>query len=101
MARRFLEVVRGEEAGADRPHPARARLAGNPAAPLFDRLQEAAGQLARGEDGVQKPLNLPAAASAPRVAAMRPRGPRSLRDLLGEKRADRFGRVFLEILAEA
>jgi len=96
----FLEVVRGQEAGADRPHPARARLAGNPAAPLFDRLQEAAGQLARGEDGVQKPLTCPPPLLA-RVAAMRPRDARSLRDLLGEKRADRFGPAFLEILADA
>ena len=96
----FLQVVRGDAAPPGPTHPARARLAGNPAAPLFDRLQEAAGHLARGEDGVQKPLTCPPPLLA-RIAAMRPRDAGSLRNLLGEKRADRFGPAFLEILSDA
>jgi len=96
----FLQVVRGDAAPPAPTHPARARLAGNPAAPLFDRLQEAAGHLARGEDGVQKPLTCPPPLLA-RIAAMRPRDAGSLRNLLGEKRADRFGPAFLEILSDA
>ncbi|MDJ1008243.1 MAG: DNA helicase RecQ [Paracoccaceae bacterium] len=96
----FLEVVNGDGEAPQTPHPARARLAGNPAAPLFDRLQEAAATLARGRDGVEKPLTCPPPLLA-RVAAMKPRDGASLERLLGERRAERFGPAFLEILIDS
>ena len=95
----FLDVVLGEEAGQTQVHPARARLAGDRAAPLFDRLQDVAARLARGEDGVEKPLTCPPGVLA-RVATMRPKDAASLERLLGQKRAERFGGAFLEILAD-
>jgi len=96
----FLAVVRGEEGDADIPHPARARLAGNArAAPLYDRLQDVAARLVRGEDGIEKPVTCPPTLIA-RIAAQRPGDEGSLRRLLGDKRADRFGPAFLAVLAE-
>ncbi|MEM9710062.1 MAG: DNA helicase RecQ [Pseudomonadota bacterium] len=94
----FLSVINGEDTPA--PHPARARLAGGAAAPLFDQLQRAAAELARGEDGVLRPLSCPPPLLA-RIASLRPKDAAGLRHMLGERRADRFGPAFLKILAGA
>lgn len=94
----FLEVITG--AGADMPHPARRRLAGRDAGDLFDRLMAVQAQLARGEDGCDKPLSCSAALVA-RLAELRPRDMDTLTRLVGERRADRFGRAFLQVLGEA
>ncbi|MEM9974576.1 MAG: HRDC domain-containing protein, partial [Pseudomonadota bacterium] len=48
----------------------------------------------------EKPLSCSAAQLA-RVAAARPTDPGALARLLGERRADRFGPAFLEVLREA
>ena len=93
----FLAVIGGEPAAG--MHPGRRRLAGRPGASIFDRLQAAQADLARGSDGTLKPLSCTAAELA-RLAERRPRTDRDLTALLGERKADRFGAAFLGILNE-
>ena len=96
--RTFLEVIAG--AVAQQVHPARRRLAGSEAGPLFDRLQEAAVALVRGEDGTAKSLSL-TASTLRHVAERRPGTEADLARLPGmdDARAERFGPAFLDILA--
>ncbi|WP_215731170.1 DNA helicase RecQ [Rhodovulum kholense] len=93
----FLKVVTGAE--AEMPHPARRKLAGGGAASLYDRLMAAQNRLARGEDGCEKPLSCSASQVA-KLAEIRPSDMGTLTRLLGERRADRFGAAFLDVLAE-
>jgi ATP-dependent DNA helicase RecQ len=95
--RAFLEVVTGAPVAA--PHPARRRLAGD-ARPLFDRLEAAARDLARGADGAGKPLSLTRATLA-RIADARPRSLAALEALpgVGPQKAERFGEALLRIIA--
>jgi ATP-dependent DNA helicase RecQ len=91
----FLEVILGEAAPG--LHPARRRLAGRDEGALYDRLRGAQAQLERGESGADKPLSCSAAQLA-RVAEARPADMAGLARLLGERRAERFGAAFLEVL---
>jgi ATP-dependent DNA helicase RecQ len=97
--RAFLEVIAGGAVAA--PHPARARLATKPGAgALFDRLEAAARALARGEDGLAKPLTLGRPVLA-RVAEARPATLRQLAALPGmdAARVERFGDALLREVA--
>jgi ATP-dependent DNA helicase RecQ len=94
----FLEVIAGEV--PDAVHPARRKLAGQGAGSLYDRLLEAQADLARGEDGGDKPLSCSAPLLA-RVAEMGRADANRLRALLGDRRADRFGEAFLAVLRDA
>jgi ATP-dependent DNA helicase RecQ len=91
----FLEVITG---AGERVHPARRKLAGRAAGTLYDRLLEVQAELSRGETGGEKPLSCSASLLA-RVASSRPRDLDELRRLLGERRAERFGPAFLDVLA--
>ncbi len=93
----FLEVING--AVPPEQHPARRRLAGREAGSLYDRLAEAQLRLARGGDGLQKPMSCSASLLA-RVAETRPRDEAAMLRILGERRAERFGAAFMEILRE-
>lgn len=94
----FLQVI----AGAVEPmHPARRKLAGRAAGSLFDRLQDAATELLRGEDGTGKYLTI-APGTLRKIAE---RKPMSIGDLgrmpgMNDAKAERFGPAFLEILSE-
>ena len=90
----FLEVING--AAADM-HPARRKLAGQPSGDLFDQLHAAQQQLTHGVDGHDKPLSC-STALLTRVAQTRPRDTAALARILGDKRADRFGAAFLDVL---
>ena len=92
----FLEVITG--AAVEGLHPARRRLAGQDGAELFDRLAEAQARLLRGEDGVEKPLSCSTSQLA-KLAELRPGDMSTMTRLLGERRAERFGLAFLDILA--
>ena len=89
----FLEVIAGE---APEPmHPARRALAGRGAGALYDRLEAAARDLARGVDGTEKPLSLSAGVLR-RIALDRPA---DLGRYLDAARMDRFGTAFAAEIA--
>ncbi|MEM9636582.1 MAG: DNA helicase RecQ [Pseudomonadota bacterium] len=93
----FLEVIVGE---AEQMHPTRRKLAGRTAGSVYDRLLAVQADLARGADGVDKPLSCSASLLA-KVAQMREADPTALERLLGDRRAARFGPAFLDVLREA
>ncbi|KUJ76459.1 ATP-dependent DNA helicase RecQ [Ruegeria marisrubri] len=93
----FLEVIAGE---AQALHPARRKLAGREQGDIYDRLLEVQAQLARGPDGIDKPLSCSAAQLA-KVAQMRPGDERALEQILGDRRAERFAAAFLDVLRAA
>ena len=93
----FLEVIRGE---AEAMHPTRRKLAGREAGELYDRLLAVQADLARGETGTDKPLSCSSSLLA-RVASARPGTLQDMARLLGEKRSDRFGAAFLDVLQMA
>jgi ATP-dependent DNA helicase RecQ len=92
--RDFLSVI-NEEAAA--MHPTRRKLAGRAAGSLYDRLLEVQADLARGEAGIDKPLSCSASLLA-KVASNRPGDLDGLARILGERRAERFGPAFLDVL---
>ena len=94
---KFLEVLTGE---APAPvHPARMRLAGEPAGGVFDRLQAAQVALARGEDGLAKYLSCTSRTLA-LIAEERPGSLDALERVqgMGPLKTERFGEAFLAIL---
>ena len=93
----FLEVINGE---AERLHPSRRKLAGNKEGVLFDLLLEAQNKLKRGEKGLDKPLSCSTSLLV-KVAQRRPSSLKEISHILGERRAERFGTAFLEILIHA
>lgn len=93
----FLEVIVGE---AQQMHPTRRKLAGRAAGSVYDRLLAVQADLARGEDGVEKPLSCSASLLA-KVAQMREADASALERLLGDRRAERFGPAFLDVLRKA
>jgi len=90
----FLSVITG---ATEELHPQRRKLAGREAGPIYDMLLEAQAQLARGENGTEKPLSCSASQLA-KVAQMRPNDTVALERLLGERRAERFAVAFLDVL---
>lgn len=93
----FLAVINGE---AEAVHPSRRKLAGRQAGDVYDRLLEAQADLARGPEGIDKPLTCSASLLA-KVAEMRPSDEGAMQRLLGDKRAERFGTAFLDVLQSA
>ena len=94
----FLEVITG--AADHEVHPARRKLAGRPAGTVFDQLLEVQAELARGSEGIDKPLSCSAAQLA-KVAQMHGGDQAMLDRLLGEQRTERFGAAFLDVLRAA
>ncbi len=95
--REFLEVITGEAVAL---HPKRRALAGQDRGSVYDRLMAAQTELLRGPEGIDKPLSCSAAQLA-KVARMRRADEGALVSLIGERRAERFGPAFLEILLQA
>lgn len=93
----FLQVITGEASEA--LHPARRKLSGRKAGSLYDQLLEVQADLQRGSDGTEKPMSCSASLLA-KIAAMQPKEMGGIIRLLGDKRAERFGPAFLEILTE-
>ncbi|MFQ8431079.1 DNA helicase RecQ [Amaricoccus sp. W119] len=93
----FLAVIAGS--APDLPHPARRKLAGSSGAAAYDRLEEAHRRLARGADGLAKPLDCGAALLA-RIAEERPGSLAALARVRGmdAPRVARFGEAFLDAL---
>ena len=93
----FLEVINGE---AEIMHPQRRKLAGRGAGDLYDQLLETQSQLSRGALGTEKPLSCSASLLA-KVAQMHNADASAIERLLGDKRAERFGAAFLDVLRGA
>lgn len=93
----FLSVITSE---VRKMHPTRRKLAGHRAGTLYDQLLQVQADLARGTDGLEKPLSCSASLLA-RVASHKPRDTDGMTRILGEKRAERFGPAFLDVLAGA
>ncbi|MGC8201467.1 DNA helicase RecQ [Aliiroseovarius sp. PTFE2010] len=92
----FLEVING--APAMQQHPSRRALAGRPAGTLYDALMDAQRTLARGACGTLKPMTCPHAKIA-KLAELKPGDMAGIERVLGDRRAERFGPRFLEILS--
>ena len=91
----FLEVINGE---SEVLHPARRRLARHEGAgAIYDRLLAVQAGLTRGREGIDRPLSCSASLLA-RVASTRPDTEDAMTRLLGDKRAERFGAAFLDVL---
>jgi ATP-dependent DNA helicase RecQ len=95
--RAFLDVING---ASEEMHPTRRKLAGREAGNVYDRLLEVQAELARGTAGTDKPLSCSASLLA-KVAQLRNADDTALERLLGDKRAERFGPAFLDVLREA
>jgi ATP-dependent DNA helicase RecQ len=92
--RAFLDVINGASEGM---HPTRRKLAGRDAGDVYDQLLQAQADLARGEAGTDKPLSCSASLLA-KVAQLRQADDSALVRILGERRAERFGPAFREVL---
>jgi ATP-dependent DNA helicase RecQ len=93
----FLEVINGE---AEMMHPQRRKLAGRGAGDLYDQLLEVQAELSRGALGTEKPLSCSASLLA-KVAQMHNADANAIERVLGDKRAERFGTAFLDVLRGA
>ncbi|MEL6450337.1 MAG: DNA helicase RecQ [Pseudomonadota bacterium] len=93
----FLEVING---AAEAVHPTRRKLAGHVAGTIYDQLLAVQAELARGRDGTDKPLSCSASQLA-KVAQLRPGDDAALERLLGDRKAERFGPAFLDVLRDA
>ena len=93
----FLEVINGE---VERLHPSRRKLAGNREGVLYDLLLEAQNKLIRGKKGFDKPLSCSASLLV-KLAQKKPSSIKELSHILGERKTERFGPAFLEILIQA
>ncbi|RLJ99939.1 DNA helicase RecQ [Ruegeria conchae] len=93
----FLEVLTG---AVEELHPARRKLAGRNQGNIYDQLLEVQSQLSRGPDGIDKPLSCTASQLA-KVAQLRPDDPRAMEQVLGDRRHERFGAAFLDVLQQA
>src|SRR6056297_214101 len=94
----FLSVITGET--PETLHPSRRKLAGRDSGALYDRLLAVQADLARGETGLDKPMTCSSSQLA-KVAEVQPGDLPTLTRLLGERRAERFGPAFLDVLREA
>lgn len=95
--REFLDVIAGD---TPEMHPTRRKLAGRGAGEVYDRLMEVQADLARGTEGSDKPLSCSASQLA-KVAQLRADDERGLERVLGDRKAERFGAAFLDVLREA
>lgn len=95
--RAFLEVINGV---AQEVHPVRRKLAARGTGSVYDALLEAQAELMRGADGTEKPLSCTASALA-KVAEVKPDSLDRLERIIGDKRTERFGAAFLDVLRDA
>ena len=98
--RPVLEIVRA--GAAERVHPARARLAGQPEGALLDALRAAQAELVNGESGPDRTLHCTTTRPA-KIAETRPRDHNSLERIpgMGPQKTQRFGDAFLAVLERA
>ncbi|WP_371587970.1 DNA helicase RecQ [Pseudoruegeria sp. SK021] len=78
-------------------HPKRRALAGRESGAVLDGLQAVQAELLRGKSGMDRPLSCTVPELA-RIAKARPKDLAALSAILGERRSERFGAAFLEVL---
>ena len=93
----FLEVISGK---TEQVHPSRKKIAGKEEGILYDLLLEAQNKLIRGERGLDKPMSCSASLLV-KVAKRKPDNMEKISQILGERKANRFGSAFLDVLIEA
>ncbi|MAI17952.1 MAG: DNA helicase RecQ [Rhodobacteraceae bacterium TMED111] len=93
----FLEVIIGK---TEQLHPSRRKIAGEEEGILYDLLLEAQNKLIRGERGLDKPMSCSASLLV-KVAKRKPDNMEKISQILGERKADRFGSAFLDVLIKA
>jgi ATP-dependent DNA helicase RecQ len=93
----FLQIITGDEKPM---HPQRRKLAGREAGTTYDQLMQVQAGLTHGTTGLDKPLSCSASLVA-KVAALHSPNPNALLEILGERRAERFARAFLDVLQQA
>ena len=93
----FLEVI--NKAPTPELHPARRKLAGRDAGPLFDQLQAAQLELTRGESGTDTYLICTNTTLA-KIASQKPQSVAALEKIsgVGPQKAERFAEAFLDII---
>ena len=92
----FLQVITGDTA---QMHPHRRKLAGRAAGTVYDQLMQAQAGLTLGASGTEKPLSCSASLVA-KIAALHAPDQSSLGAILGDRRAERFGEAFLDVLQQ-
>ncbi len=92
----FLEIITG---AAPKVHPARRKLAGREAGPLYDRLEAAQASLVRGADGCGKYMSC-TKTTLRQIAERRPGDLAALARIsgMGEQKIERFGATFLSAM---
>ena len=75
------------------------KLAGRTEGAVYDRLLAAQADLARGPDGLDKPMSCSAAQLA-KVAQLRSADSSSVARVIGDRHSERFGAAFLAVLTE-
>lgn len=93
----FLAVVIGQKPAE--LHPRRRKLAGRSDGDIYDRLLSAQNDLQHGPNGTAKPLSCSASLLA-KIVAAKPKDLVAVSRLLGQRRAERFSQVFLDVLQE-
>ena len=96
----FGDVMRSGNGAAAEMHPTRRKLAGRAAGSVFDQLREVQTTLSRGADGGEKPLSCSTSLLA-KVAQLHAPNLDAIERILGEKRTERFGPAFLDVLQQA
>ncbi|WP_420861668.1 DNA helicase RecQ [Algirhabdus cladophorae] len=92
----FLTVIAGE---VEAQHPKRRQLAGQNAGEVYDELLQVQADLSRGTMGTDKPMSCSASLLA-KVASSRASDTAAIERILGDKRAERFGEAFLDVLRQ-
>ena len=95
--RAFLEVIAGDQPDT---HPARRKLAAKGAGGLYDALLDCQASLMRGDCGTLKPMSCEAGQLA-KLAQTKPRDEDGIARIIGDRRAERFARTFLDVLRAA
>ena len=93
----FLAVINGE---VDHMHPLRQKLAGAKEGELYDLLLAVQSDLTRGSLGVDKPLSCSTSLLS-KIAKLKPRSLYEMAKIIGQKKTDRFGAAFLDVLKNA
>ena len=90
----FLSVI---SCKPERIHPIRRKLAVKSDGALYDQLLEAQSKMSRGFLGTDKPMSCSTSLLA-KIVRLKPRTLQDITNILGERKANRFGSAFLDVL---